>query len=740
MYKLLFFTVVLQFALNAAASPDTTEQPKRHYLFNKQIDEAQAKTDLLDKKKDGSLNLTKNEEINLQIAHAVFRKVDLLQLKIENNPKLKTPNEQIRYLVNLKNLLLYYNAAVGTSINRRQFDPLLTPQLITQYEKAMNLEIDSMSILPAIEHSPYPVAKIISDILNSGKNMSEVKKVVYLKFCEQYPAKILESLEPYAQEPFADSLLSEVARRNPSQLYNYAASKTRPVGKRIHACNDPLVKTIAQLSLTDNALLYFPFLDGLMKGNIAADSIRKFVGDGEKSYDSVGYFKLLVKTEIAYAKRLQAKDTPVAMFGANGLRDMLRRKDSTHFINWINAMHNDPEPRRMKPVDPLSSVDLYYAIVLGEEDIYTSSYKHCFTRLIQRLGPKPRTDSLLEIVGYDYFKKFIKMAANFNRLDTFLKLMPPDKAVQVMKSFVSGLENTGNLEDAVDVADSYSSIKDKNLQKNILSYIKENEIKAEAKEDERGKTIYSLLKTIFLSTDTNLKPRVDLTQAFGIPSIYEVENKYLRTDSIIAEQMFFYGDEDGKTGYNGFINGFDWKVWKKVQKPEWVEISPVKNPNRFTIYANLPLNNDKNLDDTAQVHLNEYLRLKKIEPSIVVHRGHSYWLPRTISRMPDDAKIIILGSCGGYKNLGPIIKTSPGAHIISTKQIGMGNINGPILRYLHGEVINGKTISWPVMWAALTKTFAAGKNKTFIEAWEDYIPPYNNLGAIFLKAYSKKIQ
>jgi hypothetical protein len=40
---------------------------------------------------------------------------------------------------------------------------------------------------------------------------------------------------------------------------------------------------------------------------------------------------------------------------------------------------------------------------------------------------------------------------------------------------------------------------------------------------------------------------VDLTSEIGIPSIYSIDNKYL-TDASgrIIQQVFFYGDEDGK--------------------------------------------------------------------------------------------------------------------------------------------------------------------------------------------------
>ena len=69
--------------------------------------------------------------------------------------------------------------------------------------------------------------------------------------------------------------------------------------------------------------MYFPFLDDILKGNKTVTQIKKYVGDREIGYDSIGYFKLLVQTEIEYFTRMTsaAKDTPIAMFGPNGLRE-----------------------------------------------------------------------------------------------------------------------------------------------------------------------------------------------------------------------------------------------------------------------------------------------------------------------------------------------------------------------------------------------------------------------------------
>src|SRR6185312_7870841 len=91
--------------------------------------------------------------------------------------------------------------------------------------------------------------------------------------------------------------------------------------------------------------------------------------------------------EIDYYDRFIHGDTPIAMFGANGLVDMLKAKAIQHFITPINLLHENPNPAvRFKAIQPLSAQELYYMMVLGENDIYTSSYKYSFDRMIQKWG------------------------------------------------------------------------------------------------------------------------------------------------------------------------------------------------------------------------------------------------------------------------------------------------------------------------------------------------------------------
>ncbi len=325
------------------------------------------------------------------------------------------------------------------------------------------------------------------------------------------------------------------------------------------------------------------------------------------------------------------------------------------------------------------------------------------------------------------------MAAGYNKLDTFLRTMP-DKSEKLMRAFIANLESSPLLEDAVDVADSYGSIRNPILLKSMLRYVTDNEQRCAQNNNQRGQKIYNLLKMIFLSGDST--NHIDLSTAIGIPPVYTVDFSQLANDSgRIIEQVFFYGDKDGKESYASYLSSFRNTDWKIKQTENWVEIKSMKG-KPIQIFPNLPLDNDTDKDAAAQTALVDYLDTTNLRPTVVIHRGHSYHLQYTIKQMPESAKIIMLGSCGGYNNLKQILDYAPEAHIISTKQIGARDVNKPIIDALNNTLRAGNNIDWRQMWNTLEVQFIkAGKDKK--DLFDDYIPPHKNLGALFLKAASK---
>jgi hypothetical protein len=192
--------------------------------------------------------------------------------------------------------------------------------------------------------------------------------------------------------------------------------------------------------------------------------------------------------------------------------------------------------------------------------------------------------------------------------------------------------------------------------------------------------------------------------------------------------VFFYGDKDGQNNYQGFIHQFSGGGWRIIPNDKWVTIVSTKG-KPLVIYANKPLPEETGKDDEAQKALDAYLADKGVEPTIVVHRGHSYYAPSTIDQILPSAKIVFLGSCGGYHLLHDVLAHAPDAHIISSKQIGKTVINQPFFNLLMEKLRNGNDIDWIPFWAEFRRAV------TDKEGCEDYIPPHKNLGAIFIKAY-----
>jgi hypothetical protein len=243
--------------------------------------------------------------------------------------------------------------------------------------------------------------------------------------------------------------------------------------------------------------------------------------------------------------------------------------------------------------------------------------------------------------------------------------------------------------------------------------------------------MYNLLNKLFLSADT--VNNINLSKEFGIPPVYNVKYDALAQDSQqVVMQVFFYGDEDGRNNYAGFMRQFGPANWKRTENKQWVTLTSARG-KPIVIYANKPLNEEAGEDEKAQEALQEFLDEKGIEPTIVVHRGHSYYAESTIEHIKPSAKIVFLGSCGGYHLIHDVLEHAPDAHIIASKQIGKGVINQPFFNLLMEKLRSGNDINWIPFW----KEF--GQIVTDKEGFSDYIPPHKNLGAIFIKAYKSQM-
>jgi hypothetical protein len=571
------------------------------------------------------------------------------------------------------------------------------------------------------------------NLINSGafdKNAgyANSQQVLIKKYCALHPDRVFLKLRDNIDVPFRDSLIKVAGYRDPGQLYNYAAASNR-LGTAIRSINDPLITAVSRMATSNSGRWYFPFLDDIMKGKIS-------IGDvDEVKDDSVKYFRLLVKTHLDYVQRALNKDTA---YGFRELQDRIKTKATDVFVNTINSLHEvDNLAVRFKIIQPLTAEELYYLAVTTDGIIYTSSFvKGVYPLMMSRANQ--HGDSLLMNVKFDRYRKFIKMCAGYNTLSNFLNTFQPKKsdddesdAEKLMRAFVGKLEESSGLEDGVDVADSYASIVEINkpIAEKMLLNIKANYNRNIVTNNKRGIVMYNLLYKLFLSADTT--NHIDLSREFGIPPVYGVPFKALINDTgRVIMQVFFYGDKDGIGIFQGFKRLFDPKLWKTTTTKNWIEINSIKG-KPVSVYANLPLPEEDDKDKKAQDALDSFLLKNNLYPTVVIHRGHSYNAPYTIDQILPSAKIVFMGSCGGYYLIHDILKHSPDAHIITSKQIGKTAVNQPFFNLLMEKARNGSNIDWIPFWEELEK-------KVRVEGFEDYIPPYKNLGAIFIKAYTRQ--
>jgi len=728
--RVFFFFILVNAGISAHAQPSSYpfKIQQERLLWHDNIDKEQKRLLGLDGKSDDTLHLSKDENINLEIADAMIRKVDELQQRIEQDSSL-SGQAKIKYLRSLENMVKGYN----NNYRKRDFPTSLAPGLVDAFSQAMQLDRNNQSIEPVIEQNSYGIGKILVECFllpseNIGVKPSRI--VLVRKYVGLHQDEVFNILNANPDLPFADSLVIIAGHRDVRKLYDFAAGRTA-LATRIRNSKDSMISTVGRIAGSKSGQLYLPFLDNLMKGKITLAEINK-VKD-----NNLNYYRLLVRTRMDYAARMlpPVSDTAVEM---DALTKMLENKGKDIFVREINALHDKPAAIRFKILTPLTPEELYYLIVMSEDEIYTSSYLGVYERIFQRMNI-PRGDSLVMRLHGDYFRKFIKMAAAYNKLDHFLATMDRDNSSTIMKAFIIGLEKA-NEEEAVDVADSYSSIFEKNadLAQFVLNEVKWNHKRNLSNSDKRGTIIYNLLQTLFESADTTNK--IDLSAKLGISPVYTINYDSLVDDSgRVVQQVFFYGDEDkdGQRSYADFLALFQRKSeWKITENPtkEWVMISSIKG-KPIWIFANKPLYGEDDPDDKAQHHLDDYLFDNKLKPTIYIHRGHSYHVRYTLKQIESSAKIVLLGSCGGYNNLSEVLTISNDAHIISSKQVGTKTVNEPIVQAIDNNLLEGKNIDWISMWKELGDKFQ--KDPVAKEKFDDYIPPYKNLGVIFIKAYRR---
>jgi hypothetical protein len=690
--------------------------PLQRKMWHEKVDRVQRGADASDGRVDGFIFFSEDTVSTNLLTQAILRDVDQMQIMIENIPfnddiGFSEGQQKIRYLSDLYELVRKYNADT-------RVDPIFWRRTVTNFRNMLIARHEGKLVSFVKDHPDiYSLTNV--QLLENNR---EARAYLYTAMGKKEPAMMIKRLGEYAKDPFACDIISEAAKVVPSEIYNFASSTNYTLSNAIRRCSDPLVQTIVRIATESKSpLKAMPFLADIYNKKKTIAEIDQITSN----YDL--FYKNLVRLKLENVSGL----------GDKTLSDEIQYR-GLKYVRDMNDLHEEKDVVRFKSIEGFTPVELYYIMVYGQDEIYTSSFVGTFKRMMERMGDTAKGGDLLAKLHYDKFRTFIRMCAGYNTLSTFLGTMDEDTKSQLMKDFIAGLEKGADddLEDAVDVADAFGSINDPKLIDFLQKEVRANYERSYKERSMKGMRVYALLATLFngLKGSDNQSAIKAQSEILSLPPINLVQYKNLVDDSgIVYQQVFFYGDEDGKNSYASFMGNFRDGKWKVSNSKYWTTITSTSG-KPIVIYANNPLPEPE--DEEAQKQLCDYLASKGIAPTVVIHRGHSYHLPLTLERLNKKSRIVILGSCGGYHNLSVVLDHSPDAHIISSKQTGAMNVNEPIIKNIETLIQEGKDVEWIQLWKDLNNYFNT-KMPSYKGTFADYVPPYRNLGAIFIKAYRR---
>lgn len=670
------------------------------------VDKIQAKIDKYDGLEDSAVAFFGDEKLNRKITGILIDSIDDRQIIIENMP---TDNQtKIRDLYNLENITqIYYSHLIDKSINEKNYRELFDTYREIQDASASG----KLSKFMKENHN----SSLVDLRFLLDENDPEFTNLI-VWYANNYPEKAIDMVSDSWDKPYVDTLVSILAPSYATKFlaYSQAGGPSRKVMSRNKTKTAHTLYLIATQSSPQNVYKNYVFYDAIAADKMSIEDANKISNDKTHAFENMVQYRL---------------DNPLLTNTREVLAD-IKVIALEKYIRKINELHDASDAVRFKVLEPLSAEELYYVAISGADEIYTSSFLGLYKRMMAKWGDKS-SSSLLSTVHYDKFRPFIRMASGYNVIGDFLSHMPEVDQESLIKAFVSNLEKnikTNGLADAVDVADSYGSIKDSVVQDFIRTLVTEEYARTRKVQDTKGMAIYSILLTV-IDGKTKLNNGENVLE---LPPVLDMPIDQLKDpEGRVTAVMFFYGDKDGMGSFNTYVNRLS-SNYTISSKKDWVEAKSKANP-KFTLYINRP--HPEPEDETAQRNMMSYLHKNDMHPSVLVHRGHSYHVGLSIDQIEPSNRVVVLGSCGGYHNLKSILEKSVDAQIVSSKQTGVGVVNNRILDHIFGTLANDKDIDWIPLWGEIRGDLKSSPQ--YLTYFDDYIPPYQNLGAIFVLAYYK---
>ena len=538
------------------------------------------------------------------------------------------------------------------------------------------------------------------------------------------PYEAIRAVPSYIAAPWGPQFFAEVVLREPRWVVTvlaYNPAQYQAVRHALDNATHPAAQALAALARSSYPVEIRERMAAFVE-ELAAQRLS-FEEAAYLSSDAQTYFRMLV----ALYLRDPAGEQRV-------LANTLIEEASTLILE-INNLFEQPPAVRFRAVEHLAAREFYLLLTFGEGDMFTSSYRGVFDRLLARMRQEGLSgDQLLTGVHYRHVRVFIKSAAVFHRLPMFLATIPsPVARWSLLARCLSDLEQaTDGTGQAVAAAEIVSAPLDRDSLRLIRDTLRSEYNRTEMEQSRQGRILYGLLIAALVQrhgSDVSDPALLTIAARYlpALPDLTAIPVATLFHNGVSIHRYFFYNDDDGKQSFSNFIAHYRRDPsWHMEDHGSFVHLRARGPDRQIEIYANTFTDDEQGINDIDQV-----LRARNIAPHVIVHRGHSPHVERTLEKLPATAALVYLGNCGGHTLLDTVLRQAPTAHIITTRGIGTLTINDPLLKALNTYLLRGKDLTWQRFWRQLEATL--GRNPRFI----DYVPPDTNASVVFLRAYHR---
>lgn len=671
--------------------------------------------DLKDGANDTSVSF-RNEETTSLFTKAFMADVPRIIILIEN---LKMEqNETIKYYRALQEKLTSFQAISWDTLPADFFTSDLNnlrELIIAQYQNDVSSFVSTHLSLSTLNN-----ISLLKDNSINVSDYEDSKPLLYKALAKKYPEIIMQRLIEIKDQPYTDTIVADIAQVQPNTILWYAQNEGE-YGRIIKRNGDQLVQTIVRISeasKTPEKIL--PFLGPINRGDKNISEVVQFTENNNK------YFQGLVDLTLNDEQVCKEAIAVLLESAINGYAEEINKETL-------------PDYKRFEPIQGLRDVDYYMIIVDGKDLLSANTFINgVFPLLSSSLGSKSGVELLQQTHNYK-FRTFLRLCAENNTLELFLKTMTKPEKNILFKDFSSNLES-GILEDmgdAIEVAITYQYLKDSELTNLIRKGYYNNYERVKAANNEntsKGILTYGLLHYIFeYKYDKSNAPFFD---SFGVTQI--PFRDFVNDKNEIIEQVYFYPDADGKNNLAQFLNTFkNNSAWHIEDSKNWIKLSSSSGDAKTIIYANKATVSDSATNVSINA-LNDYLQKNNITPVVIYNFSPIYNLSKVANTIGKGTRVVLSACSFGDDNIMRSLYKNQDIHILGSHLTITGSVEMKVFFELNKQLGYGRNLNWNDMWRDL-ESYYTDIDPTEKAVFNNFIQPNLNYGELFAKTYIKTL-